>query len=161
MATNTGAFFAGIGTTFIVLAFGFGGGLMMAKSALHEPGGYQARAAAEAPAPVRVILPYSAEAAQPPQLQQMSSMPEPAQPVVQPAKEVEAPVERQVEKADAKKEEARERKRRYAERKARRQAEARARQQRELQQPREREDARIVAFGNDETPRFGGGWFGN
>ena len=45
MATTTGAFFAGIGTTFVVLAFGFGGGLMMAKSALHEPSGYQARAA--------------------------------------------------------------------------------------------------------------------
>lgn len=161
MATNTGAFFAGIGTTFVVLAFGFGGGLLMAKSALHEPGGYQSRAAAEAPTPVRVILPNSAEAAQPPQLQQTSSLPEPAQPAVQPTKEVQAPLERQVEKADTRKDEARERKRRYAERKARRQAEAHARQQRELQQPREREDARIVAFGNDETQRFGGGLFGN
>ena len=163
MATSTGAFFAGIGTTFVVLAFGFGGGLMMAKSALHEPSGYQARAASEAPTPVRVILPNSAEAAQPPQHQQTSSLPEPAQPAVQPAKEVQAPVEKQVEKADTRKAEAeeRERKRRYAERKARRQAEARARQQREQQQPREREDARIMAFGSDDTPRFGGGLFGN
>jgi hypothetical protein len=32
MATSTGAFFAGIGTTIVVLAIGFGGGLMMAKS---------------------------------------------------------------------------------------------------------------------------------
>jgi outer membrane biosynthesis protein TonB len=164
MAPTTGAFFAGIGTTFVVLAFGFGGGLMMAKSALHEPSGYQARAAGEAPTPVRVILPHSAEAAQPPQHQQTSSLPaEPVQPAMQPAKQVQAPVEKQVEQADTRKAEAeeRERKRRYAERKARRQAEARARQQREQQQPREREDARIVAFGNDDTPRFGGGLFGN
>jgi hypothetical protein len=163
MATSTGAFFAGIGTTFAILAVGFGGGLMMAKSALKEPGGYQARAANEAPAPVRVILPSSAEAAQLPQ-QQTSSPPEPApQAVVQPAREVQAPVEKQVEKPDARKAEAddRERKRRYAERKAKRQAEARARERREQQQPREREDAPVMAFGGDSSPRFGGGLFGN
>lgn len=159
MATNTGAFFAGIGTTFVVLAFGFGGGLMMAKS-VHEPGGYQARAASESPTPVRVILPGSAEAAQPPQQQQTSSLPEPAQPAVQAAKEVQPSVERQVEQADTRKAEERERKRRSAERKAKRQ-EARARQQRELQQPREREDARIMAFGGDSSSHFGGGFFGN
>ena len=158
MATNTGAFFAGIGTTFVVLAFGFGGGLIMAKS-VHEPSGYQARAASEAPSPIRVILPNSAEAAQPPQHQQTPSPPEPAQPAMQPAKEAQAPVEKQAEKADTRKEEARERKRRYAERKARRQAEGRARQQREQQQPRE--DARIMAFGGDSSPQFGGGFFGN
>ena len=163
MATTTGAFFAGIGTTFVVLAFGFGGGLMMAKSALHEPGGYQTRAATEAPAPIRVILPNSAEAAQPPQQQSTSSLPEPAQPAMQPAKEAQAPVEKQIEQADTRKAEAeeRERKRRYAERKARRQAEARARQQREQQQPREREDAPVMAFGGDNSSRLGGGWFGN
>jgi hypothetical protein len=161
MATNTGAFFAGIGTTFVVLALGFGGGLMMAKSALKEPGGYQTRAASSSAA-VRVILPTSAEAAQPPQQPQVSSLPEPAaQPVVQPAKEVQGPVDKQV--ADTRKAEAeeRERKRRYAERKARRQVEARARGQREQQQPREREDAPIMAFGGDSSPRFGGGLFGN
>jgi hypothetical protein len=164
MATTTGAFFAGIGTTFVVLAVGFGGGLLMAKAALKEPGGYQARAASEAPTPVRVILPNSAEAAQPPQqpLKQVSLPPEPAtQPATQPAKEMQAPVEKQVEKADTRKSEAeeRERKHRYAERKARRQAEARAR--REQQQPREREDAPIMAFSGDSSPRFGGGLFGN
>jgi outer membrane biosynthesis protein TonB len=160
MATSTGAFFAGVGTTLVFLALGFGGGLMMARSVLHEPSGYQARTVSEAPAPVRVILPNSAEAAQPPQQPQMSSLPDPApQPAVQPTKEVQAPVE----KADARKAEAeeRERKRRYAERKARRLAESRARQQREQQQPRAREDAPIVAFGEDERPRIGGGLFGN
>jgi outer membrane biosynthesis protein TonB len=162
MATTTGAFFAGIGTTFVVLTLGFGGGLMMANSALKEPAGHQTRAATDALAPARVILPNSAEAAQPPQAPQTSSLPEPAtQPALQPAKEAQAPIEKQVEKADTRKAEAEERKRRYAERKAKRQAETRTRQQREQQQPREREDARIVAFGHDDTPRFGGGWFGN
>ena len=82
---------------------------------------------------------------------------------MQPAKEVQAPVEKQVEQADTRKAEAeeRERKRRYAERKARRQAEARARQQREQQQPREREDAPVMAFSGDSSSRFGGGLFGN
>jgi hypothetical protein len=164
MATSTGAFFAGVGTTLVFLTLGFGGGLMMARSVLHEPSGYQARTVSEAPAPVRVILPTSAEAAQPPQRPQTSSLPDPEpQPGVQPAKEAQAPVEKQVEKPDTRKAEAeeRERKRRYAERKARRQAEARARQQREQQQPREREDAPIMAFGGDNSPRFGGGFFGN
>jgi hypothetical protein len=162
MATSTGAFLAGIGTTFAVLAVGFGGGLMMAKSALKESGGYQARVTSEALTPVRVILPNSAEAAQPPQQphQQASSPPEPAtQTTLQPAKQLQAPVE----KVDTRKPEAeeRERKRRYVERKARRQAEARAREQREQQKPREREDAPIMAFGGDSLPRFGGGLFGN
>ena len=39
MASNLRIFFAGVGTTFILLGVGFGGGLMMAKSALEEPTG--------------------------------------------------------------------------------------------------------------------------
>jgi hypothetical protein len=161
MATSAGAFFAGIGTTFAILALGFGGGLMMANSALKEPGGYQSRAASEAPAPVRVILPNSAEAAQPPQRpqQQASSPPDPP-PTVQPAMEVQAPAEKQVEKSETRKAEAQERKRRQAQRKARRVEEARVRQQRQ-QQPRESENAPIMAFGGDSSPRPGREWFGN
>jgi hypothetical protein len=41
MALNAGIFFAGMGTTLIILGTGFGGGLMMATSALKEPIGYQ------------------------------------------------------------------------------------------------------------------------
>jgi hypothetical protein len=162
MATNTGAFFAGIGTTFVVLTIGFGGGLMIAKSALKEPSEYQTRAASESRTPVRVILPTSAEAAQPPQQErQAASPPEPtSQPAVQPAKQLQALLEKQ----DTKKLEADEleRKRRYAARKAKRQsAEARARVQREQQNPRIREDTPILAFSGDSSPRFGGGFFGN
>ena len=152
MATSTSTFFAGIGTTFVVLAIGFGGGLMMTKSALKEPGGYQARA--EIPNPVRVILPTSAEAAQPPQLPASTS-----EPVAQP----EAPKQVQAipEKPDGRKLEAeeRDRKRRYAEQKAKRLAQARARQQRE--QRHGQENAPIMAFGWDTSERPGGGFVGH
>jgi hypothetical protein len=158
MAASTGAFFAGVATTFAIFAVGFGGGWMIANSTLNEPSAPRSRAVSEARAPVRVILPHPAEAAQPPQ---GASPPEPAAPpaVQQPAKQV--PVEKQVEKLDTKKAEAGERERRYAERKTKRQAEARARQQREQQRPRVREDAPVVALGDDERPRFGGSLFGN
>jgi hypothetical protein len=45
MATSAKAFFAGIGATFVILAVGFGGGIMLAKSALEEPSRFQTRAA--------------------------------------------------------------------------------------------------------------------
>ena len=54
MASNAGIFFAGVGTTFIILGAGFGGGLMMATSALKEPAEYRNRASAEPPSPDRV-----------------------------------------------------------------------------------------------------------
>ena len=50
------------GTTFVVLAVGFGSGLMMASSMLRDPTG-RAPSAAAGLAPVRVILPTSAEPA--------------------------------------------------------------------------------------------------
>ena len=155
--------FAGIGTTFVVLAAGFGGGLMMAKSALKEPSSYQTRAAVEALAPVRVILPTSAEAAQPPQVpQQQASSTSNQLSATPPAQQLQTPAERQIEAATTSRSQAeeRERKRRYAERKAKRQLEARARVQRELQQPREREDAPVLAFSSDSS-KLGGGMFGN
>lgn len=159
MATSTRAFFAGIGTTFVILAAGFGGGLMLARSVVMEPAGYQARAArSDALTPVRVILPNSAEAAQPPQ--QQAASPEPImQPTAQPVPQ--APVS--AEKSDTRKLEAEqsERNRRYAERKAKRQAEARARQQRERRLSRDQENAPVMAFGGDSSSRTGGGLFGN
>jgi hypothetical protein len=152
MASSARIFFAGVGTTFVILGVGFGGGLLMAKSALKEATGYQARATAEPPSPVRVILPASAEAAQPPQPPQQVATVESAP---EPVKEVQP--EKRVDKVDNKKAEAeeRERRKRYAERKAKREA-ARARQKLEA---RERVDAPVVAFGGDDTPRLG--LFGN
>ena len=147
MASNARIFFAGVATTFVILAAGFGGGMLMAKSALKEPGGYQARAASELPAPVRVILPTTAEAAQAPQLPQ--NTPQQVEPVAEPVRAAQP--EMRVEKTDARKAaaEVRERRKRYAERKSRREA-ARARQQ---LQPREREGTPVLAFGGDDVGR--------
>src|SRR2546423_13432536 len=60
MVSAARIFFAGMGTVFIILAIGFAGGLMLARSALKEPAGYQTRANTESTTPVRVILPNSA-----------------------------------------------------------------------------------------------------
>ncbi|MBR1152326.1 hypothetical protein [Bradyrhizobium sp. JYMT SZCCT0428] len=106
MASSARIFFAGVGTTFVILGVGFGSGLLMANSALKERSGYQARTAAELPSPVRVILPTTAEAAQPPQPPQQTSQqaamvdPAPAEPVQA------AQPEKRAEKPDAKKAEA-------------------------------------------------------
>lgn len=156
MKSSTRNFFAGVGTTFVILGFGFGGGLLMANSALKDPAGHQKNRVEQA-SPVRVILPTTAEAAQAPTppAQQVSAV-EPA-PSPPPELVKVAPPEKKIEKADTKKAEmeVRERRKRYAERKARREA-ARARQT----EPREPQEPRIMAFGNDE-PRSGFGFFGN
>jgi outer membrane biosynthesis protein TonB len=147
--------FAGVGTTFVILGAGFGGGLFMASSALKEPT-HQARAA-EAPSPVRVILPTSGEAAQPtPPLQQVAAV-EPA-PAQSPVPLKAAPPEKRGEKVDTRKAEieVRERRKRYAERKARR--ELRAQQQLET---REREQAPVMASGGDEPRQSSFNFFGN
>jgi hypothetical protein len=49
MASNAGIFFAGVGTTFIILGAGFGAGIMMATSALKDPVGYQKHTSDEPP----------------------------------------------------------------------------------------------------------------
>jgi len=147
MVSNARIFLAGVATTFAILGAGFGGGLLVAKSALKEPGGYQARAASELPAPARVILPTTAEAAQAPQPPQNSPQQvEPAAESVRAAKP-----ETRVEKTDTRKAaaEVRERRKRYAERKLRREA-ARARQQ---LRPREQEEPPVLAFGGDNIGR--------
>jgi hypothetical protein len=160
MATSTGAFFAGVATTFVILGAGFAGGLMVAKSALQEPTS-RVRASVEAERPpVRVILPASNESAQPPQEPAGTAAPTGPAQEMQTVKEVNQPIERRLEKADSKRAEAedRERKRHYSERKAQRQAEARARLQ---QLPREHVGAPVMAFGGDDPARFSGSFFGN
>jgi len=162
MASNAGIFFAGMGTTFIILGAGFGGGLMMAKSALNQPIGYRNVASVpEPPSAVRTVLPTSAEAAQPPQPSpQIVAAPQPPS-EIRPVKEAE-PVEKQVEKIVTRKAEAeqRERRKRYAERKAKWKAE---KAKRELQiEQAERQDAPIMAFSGDERRQSAGfGFFGN
>ena len=120
--------------------------------------GYRA-STSERLAPLRVILPASAEPAQPLQAEQptTTAIPVPeSQPQAQQVKEVQATPEKRVEKPDNRRAEAeqRERRRRSAERKAKKIATARARQQLE-QQSREREPG-IMAFGGIEQPRMMG-----
>jgi hypothetical protein len=149
MASNAGIFFAGVGTTFIILGAGFGGGVMLANSALDKPAEYQSRASAEPQSPVRVVLPAPAVAAQPPeQPQQIAAAP---QPPIQPVQETQPLGEKQASKTGAKKAQA-ERRKRYAERKARRQAEKAKRQQSE---PSDYQEAPVMAFGGDDRREFG------
>jgi type IV secretory pathway VirB10-like protein len=162
MASNVRIFFAGVGTTFILLGVGFGGGLMMAKSALEEPTGDRSRASSELP-PARVILPSTTEAALPPQTpkeqQVVAASSEPApQPQAQPAKEVvQAPVRQQVDTKRAKAEERASRKR-VAERKAKWLAEKAKHQHVEPDEPSR---GAVMAFGSDEPRQSGGfGFFG-
>ena len=155
MATNTGAFFVGVGTTFAILAVGFGGGLMMAKTAVEPRPEQLARAPRETSQPVRVILPASAEPAQPPQPSTTTVAEQP----VPPPKEASVP-ERTLEKVDTHKAEAeeRERRKRYAEQKAKRLAE-RAKRKQQMEQVEHRNPP-VMAFGGDES-RQSGGFFGN
>jgi len=158
MPSNARIFFAGVGTTFVILALGFGSGLMLASSTLPDPAG-RSPSASERLSPVRVVLPTSAEPARPPQ----PTLPSPAvpesEPKAQQAKEGPAPVERQV--ATTRKDEVgkREHRGRSAERRTKKLAAARARQQLFEQQRRAREPG-IMAFGGDEQPRISG-FFGN
>jgi flagellar biosynthesis GTPase FlhF len=164
MAYKERIFFAGVGTTFAILAIGFGGGLLMASSTLHEPA--LRKVNSEPPPAIRVVHPASAE----PALQVTAAAPldstTPApQPVTQisSAKEQAQTIEKdgQAERAERRKAEAakRERRKHLAEAKAKREA-ARAKLQQEPRQVRQ-EPARpgIMAFGGDEPAKVG--FFGN
>lgn len=160
MSSNARIFVAGVLTTFVILAVGFGGGLMLAQSALKEPSGYQSRASSEQGIPVRVILPASARPAQTPQTSPVAvPAPEP-QAQGKPVNEVQAPVEKKTENVDNRKAETAEKRRarheRYAERKTTRMA---ARAKKQMEQMRERTEPGMMAFGGDEART--GRYFGN
>jgi len=168
--SNTRIFFAGVGTTFLLIGAGFGSGLMFAKTAM-DPAAQTRITAADKLPPVRVILPASAEPAPSPlQLATPAADPVPGpqrSPQVIPVSEVEAQAvekDRHAERAEQRKAEAaeRDRRKRTAERKARREA-ARAQQLQEQQQQDARRQARpgIMAFGGDDEPSKTGGFFGN
>lgn len=150
MGSSARIFFAGVGTTFAIIAIGFGGGLLLANSALDDPP-RQVRASSQPPSGVRVILPASAEA---PQVTAAVSTPQP-QPQLQP---VAGATEKQVEKTDAKKAErdAKVERRRHAERKARRVVAERARAR--GAEPKVMPEPSIMAF-DDDAPRTN--FFGN
>lgn len=160
MASNARIFFAGIGTSFVILAVGFGAGLMLAKSALNDPP-LQNRATSEPSPGMRVILPASAEpapqiAAAPPapERQPQAQTGQDGQPQVAP----KPPEDTTTKKLD--RDERTERRKRYAERKAKRIAAAKiaAAKARQRIEHHERMQPGVMAFGNDE-PRIS--WFGN
>jgi hypothetical protein len=153
MASSAHIFFAGVGTTFVILAAGFGGGLLLAKSAVHDPSP-KALASSEQITPVRVILPASAEPAQPQQQAPPAVSVSEAQPEVQQTQKFQRVDEAQAENRKVQAEK-RASLQRYAERKAKRIAAARAKRQ--IEQPPRPEPA-IMAFG--DGPRIGG-FFGN
>lgn len=173
MATSTRAFFAGVGTTFVILTVGFGAGIMLGNTVM-EPA-KSSRSAADQLPQVRVVLPASGEASLPqeqPVAQEHTVASATATEPVAPAPEVTSPAVQQVaqieknkqedraerRKADAEKQA---RRKRLAERKARRDA---VRVVRQEQEPPIRQQPGIMAFGGDEQPRkggFGGGFFGD
>ena len=148
MASHASIFFAGVGTTFIIIGAGFGGGLIFANSAVHNLPA-QTRVSSHLIHPVRVILPTTAEAAEAPQPRAAVSQPVPSP-------EIKAE-EKQVEKVDTRRAEAdqRERKKHAEERKARKIAAARAKRQMDAKQQVEQQRSPqpgIMAFDGD-APR--------
>ena len=152
MASSARIFFAGVGTTFAILAVGFGGGILMANSTATGTS-VQKHTSSEPPAPARVVYPSSAEPSSP------VAAPVPTEPTPAPSPQLstqaistsEAPPQRQVEELSKTRRELRaDRRRRYAERRARRQRPHEFRDQRE---------PGIMAFDGDPPPTAG--FFGN
>jgi hypothetical protein len=162
MAMASSGFFAGVGTTVVILAVGSGAGLMLAKASI-EPSARSYSSADPLP-PVRVILPASAEPALPSQTPVQTADTPPESQRAAPLKDAQQASEKDklIDRAERRKAEADERGRRkkVAERKAKREA-ARLAQEQEQQQ-RSKQQASILAFGQaDDQPRGGGGFFGH
>jgi hypothetical protein len=164
MASSARIFLAGVGTTFAILAVGFGGGILMTNSTLSGTSA-QKHAGSEPLAAARIVHPNSAE----PALQVAASVPTEPTPAPQPATQAadsavpvtapnllapaasasQSPIE---ERLKTRRELRTERRQRYAERRA-------LRHQRQLVSPDQREPG-IVAFDRDASqPRTG--FFGN
>jgi len=163
--TNARIFFAGVGTTILLIGAGFGGGLMLAKSTMQSTPPSRTMAADRLP-PVRVILPASAEAA-PPSASAPAAEAVPAASASDEQNTVHATdmsaraeKDKDAERAEQKKSEAAERahRKRAAEQRAKREAARLAKQRQEQRNQQER--APVMAFGGDEQPRMTG-LFGN
>ena len=170
MPSSARIFFAGVGTTFAILAVGFGGGILMANSTFSGPSA-QKQAVSEPPAAVRIVHPNSAEPAVPaaasartepahapsPELATQAAAvpsvptPPPSPTLAASPSENQSRVQSQVEDQPKSTPVMRaNRRQRYAERRARR-------HQHRLEFPAPREP-RIMAFDGDPPPR---GFFGN
>jgi hypothetical protein len=160
MTSTTRVFFAGVGTSVVFLAVGFGAGLMLAKSALNDPP-LQNRATSEPSPGVRVVLPASADPAP-----QIATAPPPPEPQLQAQADQDGqaqvaqkpPEDNATKKLD--RDERTEWRKRQAERKAKRLAAAKiaATKARQRIEQHERMQPGIMAFGNDQSRVS---WFGN
>jgi hypothetical protein len=157
MASNTRAFCAGIGTTFVILAIGFGGGVLLANNVMESTPSVAARSTL--PTPARIILPASAEAAQTPQPSTVVADPAPQ---VTPIKAMQQPEEQSepAKRAEQREAESRQhdRRKKLAERRAKREATRLAIQQQERHYQR---PGIMAAGGDNDQQGFGGGFFGN
>ena len=164
--SNARIFFAGMGTTVLLLGAGFSGGLMLASTAIDSLP-QNKTAAADRLQPVRVVLPATAEAAPAPAqpATSVATSGQPAQAQNPPAKEMQAAAEKdqRSERAEQRRAEYAERERheRFAERKARRDAARLKQRDQQQQEARPQERPGILAFGFDEAQRRPGGFFGN
>jgi type IV secretory pathway VirB10-like protein len=152
MASSARIFFAGVGTTFVILAMGFSGGILLANSTSNGAAA-QKHAMSEPPTPARIVYPSSAEAALPVAAVPIESTPAPPpQPSAQAASTSEAQPQSQVEERSKTRRELRaDRRQRYAERRARR-------HERRFEVPTRREPG-MMAFDGNAAPS--GGFFGN
>lgn len=154
MASNAVLFFAGVGTTFVILTAGFGSGLVFTKAAFDDTRA-PARGDLRPPPSVRVVLPAYGEPAS-------SAAPVPDQPRTEatlaipeaktgreastPVAQVSTPDPRTVERN------LRAERRKQAERKARKVAAAKARQEMKAQT---QQPPSVMAFGGDGPHFFG------
>ena len=157
--TNAEMFFAGVGTTILLIGAGFSGGLLLAQTAMEPTAIASGRFAADRLPRARVVLPASAEPAAAPQPSANPTTPE-LEPARQPsrANEMQQSPERDkaAQPAERRKADEPERRKRVADRKARRNAARTAKLQEQQPAPD------IVAFGRDDQhPPGGGGFFGN
>ena len=154
MASNAVVFFAGVGTTFVILTAGFSSGLVFTKAAFDDTRA-PTRADPRPPPSVRVVLPAYGEPASSatpvsdqPQIEAMLATPDSqtAPEASTPVTQVSAPDPRTVERN------LRAERRKQAERKARKVAAARARQEMKAQT---HQAPGVMAFGGDGPHFFG------
>ena len=153
MASNAVVFFAGVGTTFVILTAGFGSGLVFTKAAFDDMRA-PTRADPRPPPSVRVILPAYGEPApsatsvpdQPPTEATLATPDQSVREAPTPVAQVFTPDSRMVERN------LRTERRKQTERKARKVAAARARQEMKAQTQLA---PSVMAFGGDGPHFFG------
>jgi type IV secretory pathway VirB10-like protein len=177
MASAASIFFAGVGTSVVLIGVGFGSGVLLGKAAVDLPQNSRTVASQDSvPSPARVILPTTTAATLPAdQLVEPAAEPAKPEPALKPipVKDVqkqdsdrEKQAARQAEKEKqqaAKKAAARERQKRYAAQKARQEA-ARRQQPQQEQQPeplRQSEQPSLLGFARNEGEAQQASFFGN